>query len=151
MLFNDWEDATREQVDRSVASLLKAKPGTVTMKTEKAVENILQKTTLNSLWQIREHPEDQGTSQLESFHAELRRLKVESSSHESLEVVEMKVGMAVLKHNRDLMLKNNLPRTPSLITTLPILLYVSSAYKNGTSYPKLLEQGYVGKKYTGPR
>ncbi len=76
------------------------KKGVVDSLTVRAVENILHPTTLASLWNIRFHNEAQGTSQLESFHAELSRKKIFSSSHESWELVSLKVGAAILIHNR---------------------------------------------------
>jgi hypothetical protein len=142
MLFNDEKESTLDEIN--IYFTKAPMPGTVTTGTINAVDNILADVTLNSLWLVKTHPE-QGTSPLESYHAELKRLKVESASHETIEVVEMKIGMAALKHNNELMTKSNIPM-PSLLTKLPLFVYVDSLYENGSSFPQLAKKGYLGKK-----
>ncbi len=54
--------------------------------------------------------------------------------------------MAVLRHNRALMVKKQMQPPTSLISMLPLFLYVSPEYKKGSNFPELLSNGYMDKK-----
>jgi hypothetical protein len=143
-MFRHDGQITLEEIQDFQAKL-KQKLGVVDHKTVDAVENILEPRTLMSLWKIRDYPEGQGTSQLESFHAELSRLKVHAASQETLEWVKIKVGMAILKHNKSLLTGGTRP-IGSWIIGIPVIFYYKTEYAKGSSFESLQHFGYKKKK-----